>query len=219
MKKFAFVTLALLLTFSIKAQRSFNASFIASPQISWISSDSKEVSSSNSRIGFGYGVEGDFFLGSENYAINTGITVSSTGGSLVYKPGEAFRFGGKMLPSGTKVEYNLKNLEIPLTLKMRTRDFNRTRFFAQFGFTNWLNIKTKVSTSDNTFDKESVSDEIRFFNIGLNVGGGIEYDLGGNNYLSGGLVFSNGFTDATSNKAIDDDAAMRALRFRLGFVF
>lgn len=199
------------------SQKRFNLTFLASPQLSWMKSDSKDSKGDRSFPGFGYGVEGDIFLGSENYAITTGMTVSTVGGSLIHN--QSIPFSGMTLLPGTKVDYYLTNLEFPLALKMRTKDFNRIRYFAQFGLTNWLNIKSEATTSDRSFQKETIKDEIRFYNIGLNVGAGLEYDLGHANAITGGLVYSNSFTDATTNAGINDATTLRVLRFRLGFVF
>ena len=199
------------------SQKKFNLTFLASPQVSWLKSDSKQSVGNGSLLGFGYGVEGDIFLSSENYALNTGMTVSTVGGSIVYS--SAVPFSGKTLPAGTKVNYFLTNLEFPLALKMRTKDFNRIRYFAQFGVTNWLNMKSRATTSDGSFTKEKITDETRFYNIGLNVGAGFEYDMGHSNAVTGGLVYSNGFTDVTTNKGVSDAITLKVLRFRLGFVF
>jgi len=199
------------------AQKRLNLTFLASPQVSWLKSDAKNVNGGGGFLGFAYGVEGDFFLASENYAIISGMTVSTAGGSLIYD--QSVQFSGKILPAGTKIHYYLTNLEIPLALKMRTRDFNRFRYFAQFGLTNWLNIKARATSSDGTFQKDGVSNEIRSFTTGLNVGAGLEYDLGHGNAITGGLVYSNGFTDFTANKGIRDVTTLKILRFRLGFVF
>jgi hypothetical protein len=199
------------------SQKRLNLTFLASPQVSWLKSDSRNVSGSGGILGFGYGVEGDFFLASENYAIISGMTVSSAGGSLTYD--QSVQFHGINLPAGTKVDYYLTNLEIPLALKMRTRDFNRFRYFAQFGLTNWLNIKARATTSNGTLRKDPIKDEIRLLSLGLNVGGGIEYDMGHGNAITYGLVFSNGFTDVTVNKGINDATTLKILRIRLGFVF
>lgn len=199
------------------SQKRFNLTFLASPQLSWMKSDSKNINGNGSFLGFAYGIEGDFFLASENYAITTGMTVSTTGGSLTYR--QSIPFDGKILPIGTKVDYYLTNLEFPFALKMRTKDFNRMRGFAQFGLTNWFNIKARATTSDHSFQKETIRDEVRFYNIGLNVGAGVEYDLGRGNAITGGLVYSNGFTDATTNNSVNDVATLKVLRIRLGFVF
>ena len=135
MKKLLSVFLLLYLMASANAQSKFKLTFLASPQVSWMKSDSKEVSPDRSFLGFGYGIEGDFYLGSENYALTTGLTMSSAGGSLIYTP--SINFDGKTLPAGTKVEYFNKYIEVPLALKMRSKDFNRTRIFAQFGITTY----------------------------------------------------------------------------------
>jgi hypothetical protein len=217
MKKLLSVFLLLFLMTSAYAQSKFKLTFLASPQVTWLKSDSKEISPDRSFLGFGYGIEGDFYLGSENYALTTGLTMSSAGGSLIFAP--SISFDGKVLPVGTKVEYFIKYVEVPLAIKMRSKDFNRTRIFAQFGITNWFNVGTKASTSDNTFQKEGVKGEVKLYNIGLNVGTGLEYDLGHGNSLTGGLVYSNGLLDATSNSTISESTTLKVVRFRLGFVF
>ncbi|NEW84358.1 MAG: PorT family protein [Mariniphaga sp.] len=216
-KKIILVLILLSFTVGSFAQKRFNLTFLASPQVSWLKSDSKDIKGNGGFLGFGYGIEGDFFVGSENYAIVTGMTVSTLGGSLIYN--QPVNFGGAFLPPGTKVDYYLTNLEFPLALKMRTRDFNRFRYFAQFGLTNWFNIKAKASTSNGSFQKEIIKDEVRFYNIGLNVGAGLEYDLGHGNAITCGVVYSNGFTDATTNKDSKDATALKSLRLRVGFVF
>lgn len=216
-KKFILILILLSVTVVSFAQKRFNLTFLASPQVSWLKSDSKDIKSNGGFLGFGYGVEGDFFVGSENYAIMTGMTVSTLGGSLIYN--QPVIFDGAFLPPGTKVNYYLTNLEFPLALKMRTRDFNRVRYFAQFGLTNWFNIKAKATTSNGSLQKETIKDEVRFYNIGLNVGAGLEYDLGHGNAITGGVVYSNGFTDATTNKDSDDATTLKSLRLRVGFVF
>ena len=201
------------------SQKKFDLTFIASPQVSWLTSDSKYISRGKNLLGFGYGVEGDIFLRSDSYMIVTGLTVSTVGGSLVYNTSIPFR--GKVLPAGTTIDYFLTNLEIPLAMKMRTRHFNRTCYYAQFGLTNWLNLKTKATSNENgaSSSMEPVKNEIRFYNLGLNVGIGLEYDLGHGNALTGGIIYSAGFLDSTKNSGINDETTLNVIRFRVGFVF
>lgn len=217
MKKLFLVSLLLSAYTITMAQKVFSFTFITSPQIAWMKSGSKDVSSGSSHLGFDYGIEGDVFLGSERYAINTGLTVSTTGGGLTYKI--PVSFNGKPLPAGTTADYYLRYLEIPFALKLRSKDFNRSRFYAQFGLNNWLNIKAKGSTSDGSFNRETISDEVRLYNVGLNVGAGIEYDLGNRNYLSGGIIYTGSFFDSTTNRTVSDVTTLNSLRIRLGFVF
>ena len=219
MKKLIVLLVLLFVLMNSMAQQRFNLTFLASPQVSWLKSVSRDVVGGRSFAGFGYGVEGDFFLMTRNYAITTGLTLSSAGGSLTYNT--SVPFNGIVLPAGTKVDYYLNFLEVPFALKMRTRDFDRTRYFAQFGLTNWFNISAKATTYDSarSFQKEAINDQIRFFNVGLNIGAGLEYELGHGNALTVGLIYSDGFSEATKIKGINDATTLKIVRLRLGFVF
>jgi hypothetical protein len=199
------------------AQKVVNFTFVLSPQVSRLNSGSSDVKNGKNLLGFDYGIEGDICLGSERHTITTGLTVSSTGGTLIYKI--PVSFAGKPLPAGTAVDYDLKYIEIPLALKLYSKDFSRKRFYAQFGLNNWLNIKAKASTSDGSFHDETIHGEIGFYNIGLNVGGGMDYDLGNRNYLTGGIVYTSSFFDNTSNSTVEDIATLNTVRIRIGFVF
>jgi len=217
MKKLMLVLVLLSAITNSYSQKRYDLTFIASPQVSWMTSDSKLIDEGKIHLGYGYGIEGDIFLHSDTYLIVTGMTVSTMGGSLIYR--NAVPFGGTMLPAGTTVDYYLTNLEFPLALKMRTRDFNHIRFYAQFGLTNWINLKTKATINIPDFDKQVVRNEIRFYTIGLNIGAGLEYELGHGNAITGGLVYSDGFSDTTINAGVKDVTTLNVIRFRLGFVF
>ena len=217
MKKHMLVLFLLFAITNSYSQKRFDLTFIASPQVSWMTSDSKFIDEGKIHLGYGYGVEGDIFLHSDSYLIVTGMTVSTMGGSLIYN--KSIPFAGTTLPAGTKVDYYLTNLEFPLALKMRTRDFNHMRFYAQFGLTNWINLKTKATTNNQAFEKQAVKNEIRFYTIGLNIGAGLEVELGHGNALTGGLVYSDGFSDTTVNAGVKDVTTLNVIRFRVGFVF
>ena len=82
-----------------------------------------------------------------------------------------------------------------------------------------MNIKAKATTSDGSFHNETIDGEIAFYNIGLNVGGGAEYDLGNGNHLTGGIIYTDSFLDNTTNQTVTDNTSLNCLRIRLGFVF
>ena len=199
------------------SQKKFDVNIIASPQVSWMASDSKYINKGKSKLGYDFGVEGDIFLHSDTYLLVTGMTLSTIGGSLIYN--KPMPFGGKELRGGTTVDYFLSDLEFPLALKMRTRNFNRMRYFAQYGVTNWINLRTKATASDTIFQKQVVKHEIRFYNIGLNIGAGLDYDLGHGNGLTGGLVYSDGFSDTTTKPRQKNNTSLNILRIRVGYVF
>ena len=199
------------------SQKNFDITLIASPQVSWMASDSKYINSGKSLMGYDLGVEGDVFLHSDTYLLVTGLTLSEVGGSLVYN--KPMPFDGTVLRGGTMVDYYLTDLELPLSLKMRTRNFNHVRYFAQYGITNWINLRTKATASDTISQKQVVKHEVRFYNIGLNIGVGVDYDLGHGNGLTGGVVYSDGFSDTTTKSKQKNNTSLNIFRLRVGYVF
>jgi hypothetical protein len=217
MKKLILFFILLSVITNSYSQKWFDLTVIASPQVSWMTSDSKYINSGKSQLGYDYGVEGDIFLRSDTYLLVTGMTVCGVGGSLVSN--KPLPFDGRMLPVGTTVNYYLNDLEFPLALKMRTKNFNRVRYFAQYGLTNWINLRTKATTGDSIFQKQVVKHEIRFYNIGLNIGAGIDYDLGHGNSLTGGLIYADGFSDTTTKARQKNNTQLNVIRLRVGYVF
>jgi hypothetical protein len=218
--KRSIITLALGLAFAgAMADRPSRFTFIASPQLSWMNSDLNEIENFKNNIGFNYGVETDIFLGSENYALLTGFTINHTGGSLIYNTDESFEYADKELPPGTRIKGNINYFEVPLALKLRSTEFGRINFFTQFGITNWFNLKSKGTSNDGTLKDNDVNGEFRFYNIALNVGIGIEYNVSKNNAITCGAVYNNGLLDITSNSILVDNTNLKIVRLRLGFIF
>ncbi|WP_025863263.1 hypothetical protein [Prolixibacter bellariivorans] len=50
-----------MMAFSSYAQRPFRLTFVANPQFSWLTSDSKSVKNDQAHLGFDYGVEATSF--------------------------------------------------------------------------------------------------------------------------------------------------------------
>lgn len=179
--------------------------FVLSPQISWLSSDANEVSSNGSLFGYNFGVVMDRFF-SSNYAISTGLTINTSGGKLTRPNPEAQE---SSLINST---YRLKYVEIPMSLKLLTNEFRRSRYYGQFGLFSQYNIKA----SDG--DGNSKSSEIKFFDMGYLIGGGMEYSVGGDTYLTIGLLYNNGFTDVT-DYGISDKTNLKRFVFQFGVIF
>ena len=217
MKKLILIILLFSEISIVYSQKKFDLTFIASPQVSWLMANSKNINNGKSHNGYCYGFEGDIFLHSDTYLIGTGMIMSMVGGSLSNK--ESISFGSRVLPKGTSVDYYLNDLEFPLVLKMRTRNFGRLRYFAQYGLINWINLRTKATTSDTIFQKHVVKHEIHFYNVGLNLGVGMDYDLRHGNALTGGLVYSDGFSDTTTKISQKNITVLNIVRLRVGYVF
>ncbi|MGM0377711.1 MAG: porin family protein [Bacteroidota bacterium] len=187
--------------------KSLRLSFVAEPQISWLKPDIDGVESRGNTAGYNFGVVMDRFF-AENYAFSTGLTINTTGGKLRYADTDT---------TGTvtdrDVEYQLRYIEVPLGLKLRSNDFRRTNFYGRFGLTPQINIEAR-----NDKDK-TIGDQVRLFDLAYHLGAGLEYSIGGSNALMFGLVYHNGFTDVTDEPGFDDKTVLNRLVFEIGFIF
>ncbi|MGQ7868058.1 porin family protein [Sunxiuqinia sp. sy24] len=213
--------LLVLLSQSAFSQRAIKLSFTGSPSINWFSSDTEGVESGKVAMGFDYGVNADFYFDADNkYAISTGLIINNVGAKVsYYNPSGDIQFAGETFASGTTFRYRLKYVEVPLMIKLHTSQFQRWSYWGQFGFSSFVNIQAKGDSSDGTFDKQSISDEVNLFNLALNIGVGSNFDLGGNNAITLGLVYKNGFLDVTSNDQFEDKTTLNSFVLKLGLIF
>jgi hypothetical protein len=188
------------------------------PQFAWFSSDENHIQNEGSIFQVQYGLQMDRFF-EDNYAFILGFGVNNLGGNLLYT--DSTRFISKedtlFFTPGQTVKYSLQYLDFPLGLKLKTEELGYATFFLQIGFNPMVNISALVSSKDEIYDKESVRESIQVFNLGYHAGIGIEYRLGGNTALVGGIRWTSGLIDISS----EDDANVltKALSFHLGVLF
>ena len=191
------------------------------PGLSWFSSDVREVKSTGSLMGWGYGIAMDAFF-SENYALTTGIGIESLGGNLQYKDSTAFSISNNktiMLPPNTSVQYTIQYLTVPLGIKMKSIEIGYITYYAQAGINTHFTILARGTSNDPIplLDKDNVSREINYFNLGYHIGGGIEYSIGGHNALLFGILYNHGFSDIT--KSTTDHILYHYVTAKIGFLF
>lgn len=202
------------------AQAPFQLSFTASPSVNWMSPEGEGVQNNKSKLGYEFGVGGDFYFDQEmRYAFSTGLLVSQTGGELSYNvDAETFDFAGVTLDSGRSIRYRLQYIEIPYALKMRTKQFYRWNYWALFGLSSSIKISAKGDSSDKQLDKTDIGNEVKLFNTALNIGIGGEYDLGERNSLVLGLIYKDGLMDVTKS-SLGGKTTVNSFTFKLSFVF
>jgi hypothetical protein len=194
-KIFLILLFSLIIFQGFAQEKPFRFGFKVAPNLAWITPDSKGYENDGSVLGFSWGLLADFSL-AENYFIKTGFSMDYLNSKLEFPYQIDTNNAGTM-----NRKYNLRYLEIPLTLKMRTNKFGRIAYFGEIGLGTAFNIKAKsqdVYTSDFgivTESEEDIKDEIALFKESLIVGAGLEYFLDESTSLVFELSFSNGLTD------------------------
>jgi hypothetical protein len=194
--------------------------FQASPQFSWMKSTNTLIVNDQIQAGIRYGLEADIFLlGIPRYSLNTGLFISNHSFRASYNLENPIVLNDLSLISPVSIKYKLNYLEIPMDIKLRSDQFYRLTYYGQFGITNLINISATANSSDFKLNGSNVSESIRLFNMGMLMGAGVEYDVGGNTAINFGIQYTNYFLDITSIKDLDEKTTLNTLRLVLGVMF
>ncbi len=188
-------------------EQKFHFGLKAVPSLAWITTDTKGFESSGTKLGFSYGLITEFNF-ANHYAFATGIDITYRGGNSSLQLNDSMKVESK---------YNLEYIEIPITLKLKTKEIGSLTYFLQFGVAPGFNIRSKAdikttskiagNTVVTSEDNVDIKDGINNLNVSMIIGGGIEYTLSGSTVLLAGITFNNGFldiVDASSIKANSD---------------
>ena len=196
----------------------------ASPQLSWMKSDDGRVSSGGAQLGFNFGLLTDLFF-AERYSFSTGITINNTGGTLIYADSIDFNSNGVVhrLAPGASVKYKMQYIDIPMSFRLESNEIGYFKYYAQFGVTNHLRVGASADIEDGNISLNGAGceDEVAFYNMGYHIGLGADYYFSKNTAVTFGLLYSNGFIDATSNTDpnINDNVSLRSITLKLGILF
>lgn len=181
--------------------------------------DPAQYDSYKSGLNFSAGINADFFFG-QNYAFSTGIWY--TGKRLGVEEIVNKRVDGVLTVNSETVSViSTQFIQLPVTLKLYTNEV-ATDMKVYFQLGGLLDVK--VSENLKTW-KSSVSErkprENAYGAIGasLYLGSGVEYQLGENTVLFGGLSYQRRLTNALSKDGpfprtslADDNAQVTAVR-------
>ena len=232
MKKATLIILVLTFVCVLPAssqQKPFVFGFKAGPNIGWMRPDAQGYESDGIKGGFSWGFIADFFL-MENYGIATGFDVIFMNSGLKMPHKEVVVDGADSLEGILKRKYKLKYIQIPVTLKMRTKEMGKFRIYGQIGLGTGFLIGAKANDEFTTDSGESIKtendiyDDMSFMRFSLILGAGVEYSLGGSTNLLAGFAFDNGFTDIlpgqnTRDPTINNKGYANYVSFNVGIVF
>jgi hypothetical protein len=233
MRKSALFLLICGASFLVNAQndQEWKIAFHVDPNVSWLKPDHKDIEQEGNKLRFGFGVSIDKMF-TDNYAIGTGLNLITTGGELTYLKKADLDVENKSTQFVTKVtrNYNLKYIEVPLTLKLRTNEIGYMTYWGQMGLGLGFKYRAKAnedityvkqkieddSTTPNeneeawidsqlsatTVEDQDVDDDIALFRTSLIAGVGIEYNISGNTSIVAGVIYNNGFGDVLKGQGV-----------------
>jgi hypothetical protein len=115
-----------------------------------------------------------------------------------------------------KIKANYIN--IPIALKMKTKEIGYLTYFGQFGANIGINTKSratdeafKLNTTSSTTtytaatnEKLEMTEGSQLMRLGLQIGGGAEYNFSGSTSLLLGITYNHYFTNALRNEKNED---------------
>ena len=194
-----------------------------SPNLAWLSPKATDYNSDGAVLGVTIGLISDFYF-AERYAFSTGLNFSFINGKMNF-PDSIPAASGK-----TSLKYNFIYLEIPMMIKMSTRDFGKYSFYGQIGFGTGfrLTASTKGTFIDDATNKETdvkndVAGNTSLIRESVIIGFGTEYHLDESSRILVGLSYSNALNNVLtgSNKKtfIEEKALLNLAELKIGFIF
>jgi hypothetical protein len=203
--------------------RKFRFGVRFAPSIDWIKPAQNIKTMSREKMGFGlsYGimVERNF---NNSYSFVTGVNFTQLASSMTFVEDTVTvttTVGGNDLVYLSETEnsiykYKMSYIEVPLLLKMRTKEIGYFTYFMELGGNVAIKGKLGVNpavTADIDFDNAKftsqvdqelvdLSDRFNLFRISGHVGAGAEYNLSGNTSAIASISFHPGFTNLYRTK-------------------
>lgn len=162
----------------------------ATPSVNWIKSESTVIDGKSS-LKFDYGLLIEYAL-ADNYLISSGVFHGYDGAKFDFIEDD----------TAYTMVVNPQFVNIPLTLKMQTKEIGYLTYFARFGLMGGIRVKDSYMLEDpadgetaDEFLDDPTDPVTNLFKLSLNIAIGAEYNLGGSTNFLVGISFLNNFTD------------------------
>src|SRR5690606_10017428 len=112
----------------------------------------------------------------DKYSLATGLTIS--------------QLGGKLEVMDTLGDYSAGFVQIPILLKMRTREFGYFTYFAEFGGLVGVETGERIDLSPSRDVAKDLDSYVNPINANFRISVGAEYSLGGSTALFTALSYN-----------------------------
>ncbi len=200
------VILLLISCASLQAQN-FRFGVHFSPTLNWINSDQPNTDN-NVSLKYGFGLIGEYAF-AENYSILSGIDI--------------IRRGGDFRVSDTTGSYSAGFVQIPIALKLRTREFGYLTYFAKFGGAVGIKTGEDVEFQPIRPNGSGLDKYVNSLTTNFVFGAGAEYSLGARSAIVVGIDYNRSLFDnlIDSDIRLSDKNNYRFdyINLTLGFLF
>lgn len=228
MKNVTILTLGMILTQLSFAQVSgeFRFGLKGAANFGWTAGTNKAVDGDGLSTALGYGIQGDYYFKSGSYGVSAEILLSNIKNKMTLTNEQIFIAAPSDTFQNLSYTYNIQYLELPISMKFRTKEIGNLTYTGNFGFAPGfaLNAKATITSADlpqvivdkdptdylvnksegTDFTVNNFDDKVFLFRFPLIIGGSVEYKMAGNTSLQAGLRVANSFT----NMFVKDDAVV-----------
>ena len=197
-----------------------------SPNLCWMNSNTTDYNYDGIRGGVTVGFVTDIYF-MEKYAVNTGLNFLLLGAKLQYP--EVKIIQGDTISGSLSRKYSLYYLEIPILIKMQTKNFGDFSFFGQFGFGTGFRLSASANDNfsgnngKNYQEKFNASTNTTLIRESIIIGIGGEYHLDKSSHIFLGLSYSNSLNNVLTgyNKktGTNEKAWLNFTELTIGFFF
>jgi len=204
------------ISFAQMQESEFRFGLKGEANVGWVQANSRNLLNDGSKMGVSYGIMADYFF-RPNYAVSFELLMSNINGSIRLTEDQIFAADTtNKVVSDLSYTYRNQFVELPVSLKLRTREIGYMTYWANFGTAPGFLIKSRATIDGNLpdviddldptgylvnddegddFTTNNFDDKVSLIRVPLIIGAGVDYQLAGNALLHGGIRFSNSFTD------------------------
>jgi hypothetical protein len=198
------------------------------PAIDWMNPGTKDYNYNGIKPGVTIGFVSDIYF-ADRYAFATGFDFMFLNGKVIYSDSVYMESDSKVHNGEVQRKYNIIYLQIPIMIKMKTKDFGRFSFYGQIGFGTAFRLKAsatdefKPDKGNATELDYSLDNGTTLIRESIIIGGGAEFHLDQSSRILVGLNYSNSLNNILTGYNYKTGEAIKStlnfLELNIGFLF